>query len=98
VSNIGNDVGNEVTIPVNAPHRGDYLLTLVGSVAGTRSFYVSVNNGPPVLVTITGSSFLQPLLARSIPVRLHGRGNTIRIFNNLGYAPDLDKVTVSRLR
>jgi hypothetical protein len=63
VTNIGNDVGNDVTLTVNAPSRGDYLLTLVGSVAGTRSFYVSVNNGPLVLVTMTGSSFLQPRLA-----------------------------------
>ncbi|OLB64945.1 MAG: hypothetical protein AUI10_08960 [Actinobacteria bacterium 13_2_20CM_2_72_6] len=97
VTNLGNDVGNDVTLTVDAPKRADYLLTLVGSVAGTRSWYVSVNNGPPVLVTMTGSSFLQPLLARSVPVRLHAHGNTVRIFNNSGYAPDLDKVTISRL-
>ena len=98
VTNIGNDFGNDVTLTVDAPRRGDYLLTLVGAVAGTRTFSVSVSGAPPVPVTITGSSFVDPLLARSIPVRLRRHGNTIKIFNTMSYAPDLDKITLTALR
>jgi alpha-L-fucosidase len=95
VENIGNDVGNDVTLKVNAPASGDYTLTVVGAVAGTRSFSVSVNGGPAVPVTMTGSSFSSPLIARSLPVRLHSRTNTIQFFNNTGYAPDLDRITIT---
>jgi hypothetical protein len=98
VENIGNDVGNDVTLKVSAPASGDYTLTVVGAVAGTRSFSVSVNGGPAVPVTMTGSSFSSPLIARSLPVRLHARNNTIQFFNNTGYAPDLDRIEITSTR
>jgi hypothetical protein len=97
VANIGNDIGNDVTLTVNPARGGDYLLTLVGMVAGTRSFSVSVNGGPTIAVPMTGSSFLSPLVARSIQVHLRSAANTIRIFNDTAYAPDLDRITVSSL-
>jgi hypothetical protein len=95
VTNIGNDVGDDLTLTVDAPKRADHLLMLVGSVAGTRTFLVSVN-GPAVPVTITGSSALDPLLERSVRVRLHKHGNIVRTFNTTGYTRrDLDKITLS---
>ena len=36
-----------------------------------------------------------PLVARSVPVLLRGRVNTIKFFNVNGYAPDLDRITMS---
>jgi len=97
VEKIGDDTGNDLTVTVTAARSGDHLLTLVGAVAGTRSVSVSVNGGPAVSVPLTGSSATSPLLARSIPVRLRARTNTIRFFNATALAPDLDRITISRL-
>jgi hypothetical protein len=98
VENIGNDVGNDVTLTVSGGRRGgDYLLTVVGAVAGTRSYSISVNGQPAVSVPLTGSGFSSPLLGRSLQVRLRPRGNTVRIFNDTGYTPDVDKITLSPL-
>jgi hypothetical protein len=47
---------------------------------------------------MTGSSFSSPLIARSLPVRLHARTNTIQFFNNTGYAPDLDRIEITSTR
>jgi hypothetical protein len=87
-----------VTLAVDANRgAGDYLLTLVGSVTGTKSMYVSVNGGAPQLATITSYSDSSPLLGRSLQVRLRPHANTIRFFNDTAYAPDLDRITVSPL-
>jgi hypothetical protein len=97
VTNIGNDTGNDVTLTVNTDRGGDYLLTIVGSVAGTRSLSVSVNGARATSVPMTGSSFVSPLIARSIVVQLHAHANTIRLGNDTAYAPDLDRITLSRV-
>ena len=96
VANLGNDTGNDVTLKVNASRGdGDYLLTVVGSVAGTRTVYVSVNGGTPQPIVITDSSFVSPFVAHTIPVRLRGHNNTVRLFNATGYAPDIDKIELN---
>jgi hypothetical protein len=97
VTNIGNDVGNDVTLTADTSRGGQYLLTIVGSVAGTRSFSVSVNGTAATTVPMTGSSATSPLIARSIVVNLHAHANTIRLFNDTAYAPDLDRITLSRV-
>jgi alpha-L-fucosidase len=97
VTNIGNDTGNDVSLTVDVKSGGDYLLTIVGSVAGTRSFQVSVNGGQATSVPMTGSSFVSPLIARSIVVHLRAHANTIRLGNDTAYAPDLDRITLSRV-
>jgi hypothetical protein len=97
VTTIGNDVGNDVTLVVDVPRRGDYLVTVVGSVAGTRSVTVAVNNRRPVVVPITGSSELSPLLGRSVQTQLRPGPNVIRLSNDTAYAPDIDRIIVSRL-
>src|SRR5207245_971682 len=98
VANLGNDARGDLTLTVRPPDGGgDYLLTLVGAVAGTRTVYVSVNGGPAQPVVVTDSSFTSPLVAHTIQVRLHGRANTVRLFNATGYAPDIDKIQLSPL-
>jgi hypothetical protein len=97
VENIGNGPANDVTVTVTSTTDGDQLLTMVGAVSGTRSVLVSVNGGPAIPVSMTGSSPTSPLIARSIPVRLRKHTNTIRFFNPTAYAPDLDKITISPL-
>jgi len=77
--------------------RGRYLVTFVGSAAGTRSVSLAVNDEPTFAAPLTGSSELTPLLARSVPLELRRGTNTIRFFNHAGYAPDLDRITVSPL-
>jgi alpha-L-fucosidase len=97
VATIGNDVGNDVTLTVNVPEGGRYLLTVVGSVAGSATAMVSVNGAPGLPVPITGSGPDVPELARSLQVTLRPGANTVMLFNNTAYAPDLDKITLSPL-
>jgi hypothetical protein len=96
VTGLGNDAGNDVTVKVTVPAAGDYLLTMVGAVAGTRSWSVSLDRGPALAaVPMTGSSDTVPLLARSLRVHLHAGINALTFGNDTGYAPDLDRITVS---
>lgn len=73
---------------------GEHRLTIYAAVSGTRSIFVSVNDGPGVEVPVTGSSFATPV-AVTIPVTLAGGNNTIRFFNDTAYAPDLDRVVLT---
>jgi hypothetical protein len=98
VENLGNDTPNDLTLTVRPPCGGGYLLTVVGAVAGTRTVNVSVNGGPAQPIVITDSSFTSPLVAHTIRVRLHGNVNTIRLFNDTAYAPDIDKIELDPLR
>jgi alpha-galactosidase len=92
---LGNSAANFMTINnINVGTAGQYQLQIDYTVDGTRSFFVGVNGGAPVEVAVTGTSFAVPASA-SITVTLNAGNNTLRIFNNAAFAPDLDRITVS---
>ena len=63
------------------------------TVNGPRSYFVSVNGGAPVKVTLDGQGNATPYTA-SIPITLNAGANTIKFFNDTGYAPDLDRISI----
>ena len=67
----------------------DYLLN------GSRSFFVSVNDGPGLEVPLTGQSWSVPSTAW-VTVRLQAGPNKIKFYNDRTFAPDLDRVVVPR--
>jgi hypothetical protein len=91
---IGNGTANFDTITVTAATAGSRTLTVVGGVSGTRSFSVSVNGGAAQPVSLTGTDFNTPVSA-AITVPLNAGTNTIRLFNDTAFAPDLDRITLS---
>jgi alpha-galactosidase len=91
---IGNSAANFVTFNnINVGSAGSYQLQIDYTVDGTRSFFVSGNDGAPVEVAVTGTSFAVPATT-STTVMLNAGSNTIKIFNAAAFAPDLDRIMV----
>jgi hypothetical protein len=94
VRNIGGSAGAAVTFPdVTVGAAGQYTLYLDFTVNGDRSYFVSVNGGPPVEVEVSGVGNNTPYTT-SVPVTLTAGANTIRIGNDHSGAPDLDRISL----
>ncbi|GIH12866.1 alpha-galactosidase D [Rugosimonospora africana] len=92
---IGNNSANYETVNnVSTGTAGSKTLTITYELDGSRSFFVSVNGGAGVEVPVTGTSWSTPA-TRTLTVNLTAGGNTIKLYNNGAYAPDLDKISVS---
>jgi alpha-galactosidase len=91
---LGNGDANSLTVPVNAASAGSRQLTVQYTVDGTRSFFVSVNGGAPVVLQCTGTSWAVPATA-SVTVTLAAGSNTLRFSNETAWAPDLDVIAIS---
>ena len=87
---------NAVTFPaVTVAKAGTYQLEIDYTTSGLRTFYIYVNNGPPTVLNVNGSTFDSPVPAL-ISVQLNAGANKIVITNPNpgGYAPGLDSITV----
>jgi alpha-galactosidase len=96
VGNYGAGNQNAVTFPaVTVAKAGTYQLEIAYTTSGLRTFYIYVNNGPPTVLNVNGSTFDSPVPAL-IPVQLNAGANKIVITNPNpgGYAPGLDSITV----
>jgi alpha-galactosidase len=96
VGNYGAGNQNAVTFPaVTVAKAGTYHLEIDYTTSGVRTFYIYVNNGPPTILNVNGSTFDSPVPV-VIPVQLNAGANKIVITNPnpTGYAPGLDSITV----
>jgi chitinase len=94
VGSIGNGSGNAVTLTVSANSGGARTMNIFYLVSGTRTLFYSVNGGPASSVTVSGSSFSTVAPPRAVTVTLNAGSNSVRVFNNSAFAPDLDRVTI----
>ena len=87
---------NAVTFPAVTVAKADtYHLEIDYTTSGLRTFYIYINNGPPIILDVNGSTFDSPVPA-VISVHLNAGANRI-VFTNpnpTGYAPGLDSITV----
>jgi hypothetical protein len=90
---IGNGAANFVTLNVTPSAAGSRTLSIVYTLNGSRSFFVSVNGGAAVEVPLTGTSFATPA-TKTITVNMNAGPNSVKFFNNTAFAPDLDKISV----
>ncbi len=97
VGNIGNDSSSFVTLQANVPVAGMYNMNIYSVLSGTRSFLVSVNDGVPQEVKVTGSSWTQVASPASLTIPLLSGNNTIKFYNDAAYAPDLDRIVLSEV-
>jgi len=88
---IGSGSANDLKLTVSAPKAGNYTMTVAYLVSGTRDFFVSVNGGAGVKLTLSGSSFSVPVNT-TMNVALNAGNNTVRFYNDTAFAPDLDRV------
>jgi hypothetical protein len=78
---------------VKASTRGVHLVVLHYLLKGDRTFFVSVNEGPGLEVPLSGTSWTEPAqVALSLPLR--AGENTLKVYNDGEYAPDLDRIEV----
>lgn len=94
VRNLGGSDDAHVVFPdVTVDQAGQYTLYLDYTVNGTKSYFVSVNDGASVEASVTGigNSTVQTV---TVPVTLQAGANTIRIFNPNDSAPDLDRISL----
>jgi hypothetical protein len=91
---IGNGAANWVRLNgVSAPAAGTYDLTIYAAVSGTRSLWLSVDDGPGQEIQFTGGSFNSPVPV-TVRVPLVAGANTLRFYNDTAYGPDLDRVVL----
>ena len=96
VGNYGAGNQNAVTFPaVTVARAGTYQLEIDYTTSGLRTFYIYVNDGPPTVLNVNGSTFDSPVPAL-VSVQLNAGANKIVITNPNpgGYAPGLDSITV----
>jgi hypothetical protein len=72
---------------------GDYTLFIDTTVNGTRSLFVTINDGPPIEVSVTDVGNNTPKTT-TITVTLRAGVNTIEIHNDTEAAPDLDRLSL----
>jgi hypothetical protein len=78
---------------IQVPSTGVYAVVIHYLLKGDRTFFVRVNDGPGLEVPLSGTSWTEPAqVPLSLPLR--AGGNTIELYNDSEYAPDLDKVVV----
>jgi len=93
--NIGGGPGNAVTFSnITIPSDGTYLLEIDYATSGTRSFFLTINNGAAQELDLNGSTFDEPTYT-VLSVQLHAGTNTLRFDNPNNYAPDLDRIVVA---
>ncbi len=91
---IGNGAANWVRLNgVSTTAAGTYDLTVYAAVSGTRSLFLSVDDGPGLEIPFTGTSFDVPIPV-TVRVALAEGANTLRLYNDAAYGPDLDRVVL----
>lgn len=94
VRNIGNSPGNYVVVNgVTVAAAGNYTLRIDYFLQGQRSFFLSLNGGPGVELSLKGDAWNTPARA-SLSVPLRAGANSLRFGNEHTYAPDLDRIVV----
>jgi hypothetical protein len=94
VGYVGHGDGNRVTFgQVDGTFAGAHALVIHGVSADPRTFYVSVNGGAATAVSLTSGSWSTPSTATTT-ITLQQGNNTIALFNDGDYAPDLDRIVV----
>ncbi|WP_157249774.1 alpha-L-fucosidase [Nonomuraea typhae] len=95
VRNLGGGPGAYVEFGnVTVPSAGTYTLVVDYTVNGPRSFFVTVNGGAPVEVKVDGVGNNTPYTT-TVPITLGAGPNTVKIHNDTGSAPDLDRLSLS---
>jgi hypothetical protein len=91
---LGGGSANRVTFPlVDVAASGDHVVTVHAASADARTLYVGVNGGAGVPVTLQSSGWTTPTIA-AVHVTLSQGANSISIYNDGQWAPDLDRIVV----
>lgn len=76
---------------------GTYELTLSYLSDDPRTIYCSVNGAPARSIACPAGEAHRPTTARPLQITLRPGNNTIRLFNDADWCPDIDKITLKRI-
>lgn len=99
VGYVGGNAANTLTFSkINAKTAGQYTLRVYFVSGAARDLYVRVNNGEGIkLEGLVGNDRDWAAVAvKEIPIRLNQGENSICLYNNEAYAPNIDRIAVSK--
>lgn len=74
---------------------GSHVLTISYASAEARSATIRVGNGTATTVAFPATGGWDTVATTTVPVTLTGGDNTITIAGPDGWAPDIDKITIT---
>ena len=96
VGYLGNGANNYVIFNgINVTSSGSYTLTIYYLSAEARTFDVSVNGGTGIVVNCNSSGGWSTVGTITATISLNSGNNTIKFYNNSGYCPDLDRISIT---
>ncbi len=97
LSNIGNGSDNMATFRLDVPQSGKYELLVTYFTAQNRQMFVRVNNGTKINTTFesTGSWNASSAASKAVEVTLKAGTNVVGLGSDSGWAPYVDKLTLS---
>ncbi len=91
---IGGKTKNYITMNnIVVSKSGNYEMVIYYVLSGQRSFFVSINDGRGIEVPLKGDNWLQDSRF-SMTISLKAGNNHIRFYNDVHYAPDLDRIVI----
>jgi hypothetical protein len=84
-----------VRFTVTVPAAGAYPVTVFYLTDERRDFMISVNGGPPVVLSCSSSGGWTVVGQASVTLQLVAGANAIQFGNPSQWAPDLDRITVT---
>jgi hypothetical protein len=94
VGYVGNADGTLQFNKVQASKDGDCILTIFYATAEERSMMISINGETGVKIDLEPGISWTKVLTKEVPVKLKAGDNIIRMYNDEGWAPDIDKISI----
>lgn len=78
---------------INVAKTDNYEMVVFYLVEGTRTLFISVNDGPVTKLMLSGKSWHE-VSRTSVTVPLTAGSNKVKFYNDSGYAPDIDRIVL----
>lgn len=98
VGNLGGNQNGHFISDVTAPEAGFYDLVLHYSSGDPRTIYLSINDGAGIEIPCTASGGWTTVATTAIQVEMNEGTNSLKFYNNGGWAPNIDKFTLTPSR
>ena len=92
---VGNNAGTLTFNGVSASAAGTATVSIAYASGQARNASLSVNGGTAVSLSFASTGSYTTVGHKSVTVTLKAGSNTLKFFNSSGWAPDLDKITVT---
>ncbi|MBB5638090.1 alpha-galactosidase [Pedobacter cryoconitis] len=95
VGNLGGTTNGSLLSSVNVSTAGTYNLTVYYATNDPRSIFLKVNNNAAIQLPCFSSGGWTTVATTTVVVNLNSGNNTIKMDNNSGWAPNVDKLEIT---